>query len=335
MTQIDFYYHSKDLYQFMVYQRYRQGFKSRGVDCRFFPDTILNRNSRADMFVVQERFVGKNPETLGRPIIVEERQDSAMPLARSLIGVKNVIRFFKPGVVIPKYLNVRAERVHLWLFDREAEEASSPWQRPLTAREMKKLAPGIHFGLLDRLEPWVSRARNPNPDKWSARPIDVLFVGSTSYHVPALDRHRLRFCEALRAIHGLNIVCVPQRSMRGSDYMEMAFQSKIVVSPWGYGELCYRDTEAMLAECILIKPDTDFVRTLGNVLTSGDTYLACAIDASDLEEKIHTALNNEMWHSSETRARIRDRILEWWDEDRLVNWWFQDISACLAGQPAS
>lgn len=332
MIRIDFYYHSKDVYQFMVYQKYRQGFKNRGIDCRFFPDTFLDSNSRADLFVVQEQFIGSCPEKLGRPIIVEERQDSAMPLARNLIPLKNVVRFFKPGVVTPEYMNIRAERIHLWLLDRESEEKRSPQHRALTDEEIKKIQPGIHFGMLDCLGPWVARARNPAQNTpWAIRPIDVLFMGTTAYGVPALSRHRMCFFNALRAIRGLNIVCIPQRSLSRADYMNIAFQSKVIVSPWGYGELCYRDTEAMLAESVLIKPRTDFVRTLGNVLASGQTYLACEIDASDLENKIRTALTSQLWCSPETRARIRDTVLEWWNEERLINWWLEEVSASLDG----
>ena len=334
MIKIDFHYHSKDVYQIMVYQRYQEAFRARGFECRFFPDAFPDSDSQADLFVVQERFVGSLPEKLGRPIVVEERQDSSMPIAKDVVALENVVRFFKPSVVRPEYMNVRAERLHLWFLDQQTAEATYPQRRRnLTEEEIAKVQPGFHLGLLNELEPWVQRARDPDaqPD-WQNRPIDALFIGTTSYGLPTLDRHRLQFCDVLRAIRGLNIVCVPNRSMSRRDYLNMVFQSKIIVSPWGYGEVCYRDFEAILAGCVLIKPRTDFVRTVDNILASGGTYLPCEIDASDLEEKIRMALVDKMYASGERQNHNRDRVLEWWNEDRLVNWWRQEITLGLAGK---
>ena len=320
----------------MIYRRYQDAFRARGFDCRFFPDALPDPGSPADLFVVQDQCLGNSPEKLGRPVIVEERQDSSMPIAKELAALKNVVRFFKPSVVRPEYMNIRAERMHLWLLDKETAEASYPRNRHhLTDEEIKKVRPGFPPVMLENLEPVVNLARNFNgKPQWQNRPIDALFVGLTSYPLPTLSRHRLQFCEVLRAIRGLNIVCIPNRSMCRLDHWNLLFQSKIVISPWGYGEICWRDSEAVLAGCVLIKPRTDFVQTVDNFLSSEEAYQPCEIDASDLEEKVHLVLSDEKYHSEELRARNRDKLLEWWHEDRPVNWWIKEVASALADNKA-
>ena len=75
-------------------------------------------------------------------------------------------------------------------------------------------------------------------------------------------------------------------------YMEKLAQSKICISPFGQGELCFRDFEAMLAGTILIKPDQSNIITSPNIYVEGETYIGCKHDWSDLEERIDYVLNN-------------------------------------------
>ena len=75
-------------------------------------------------------------------------------------------------------------------------------------------------------------------------------------------------------------------------YMERLAQSKICISPFGQGELCFRDFEAMLAGTILIKPDQSNITTSPNIFVEGETYIGCNHDWSNLEERIDYVLNN-------------------------------------------
>lgn len=76
--------------------------------------------------------------------------------------------------------------------------------------------------------------------------------------------------DAERASAVTDIISVPQRSISYIDYLHLSDQAKIIVSPWGYGEICYRDFEALLDDCVLVKPRTDFVQTLDNTIREGD-----------------------------------------------------------------
>ena len=70
------------------------------------------------------------------------------------------------------------------------------------------------------------------------------------------------------------------------------FSSKIVLAPFGYGEMAPRDLEAAMFGSVLIKPDMDHVDTAPNVFIPYETYIPCAHDFSDLSDKINEVLGD-------------------------------------------
>ena len=69
-------------------------------------------------------------------------------------------------------------------------------------------------------------------------------------------------------------------------YHQLLEQSKFVISPFGWGELAYRDFEAFYNKCLLIKPNMDHLLTWPNFYIKNETYLDFAWDLNDLEDKI-------------------------------------------------
>ena len=75
-------------------------------------------------------------------------------------------------------------------------------------------------------------------------------------------------------------------------YINNLKDSKICLSPFGMGELCFRDFESILMGTILLRPDQSNIITSPNIYVEGETYIGCKLDWSDLEEKIDYILNN-------------------------------------------
>lgn len=75
-------------------------------------------------------------------------------------------------------------------------------------------------------------------------------------------------------------------------YTELA-DSKIVLSPFGWGEVCFRDFEAILAGALLFKPDMSHLVTWPNVYIPNETYVPLKWDGSDLMEKTEQYLSDE------------------------------------------
>lgn len=75
-------------------------------------------------------------------------------------------------------------------------------------------------------------------------------------------------------------------------YVQELQTSKIVVSPFGWGEINYRDFETLIAGSLLLKPDMSHLETWPDLYRNSETMIAYAWDASDLEEKVESILGN-------------------------------------------
>jgi hypothetical protein len=76
------------------------------------------------------------------------------------------------------------------------------------------------------------------------------------------------------------------------EYLKELRQSKTCVSPFGWGEICYRDFEAIIAGCLLIKPDMDHIETYPDIYRKGETYLPLKWNMTDLEDTLKDAVEN-------------------------------------------
>ena len=56
-------------------------------------------------------------------------------------------------------------------------------------------------------------------------------------------------------------------------FLEEMRQSKLCWSPFGYGELCWRDIEAYMTGAVLIKPDVSHLGSLPDLYRPHETYL--------------------------------------------------------------
>ena len=92
------------------------------------------------------------------------------------------------------------------------------------------------------------------------------------------------------------------------DYIEKLANSKVCISPFGQGELCFRDFEAMLTGTILIRPDQSNVITSPSIFEEGETYIGCKLDWSDLEEKIENTLDNFSELNEKFTNNIRNKF---------------------------
>jgi hypothetical protein len=75
-------------------------------------------------------------------------------------------------------------------------------------------------------------------------------------------------------------------------FFEEIKNSKIVVSPFGFGELCYRDYEAFLYGGLLLKPDMSHIETWPPLYDKNKTYISFDWSLSNLEEKLESILSD-------------------------------------------
>ena len=73
-------------------------------------------------------------------------------------------------------------------------------------------------------------------------------------------------------------------------FMEELGQSKLCFSPFGYGEICWRDFEAIAMGAVLVKPDMGHIDANPDIYQPGRTYIPMRWDLSDLDTQVRAAL---------------------------------------------
>ncbi|MBS4040185.1 MAG: hypothetical protein KGZ81_06250 [Flavobacteriales bacterium] len=77
-----------------------------------------------------------------------------------------------------------------------------------------------------------------------------------------------------------------------SEYLRELKQSRISVSPFGWGEICYRDFESMYSQTILLKPDVSHLNTFPDFFIANETYIPLRWDLEDTEQKILSCIKD-------------------------------------------
>lgn len=107
------------------------------------------------------------------------------------------------------------------------------------------------------------------------------------------DEHRktcVEYLNSLRKKTKLNIAMLDGGIHVPIDqYYDMMSKSKVVIAPFGYGEMAPRDLEAAMLGAILVKPDMSHIESLPEFYSS-QTYIPVKWDFSDLQDKIQYAI---------------------------------------------
>jgi len=133
----------------------------------------------------------------------------------------------------------------------------------------------------------------------SERVQSLCFRGSNKYKNKALSFQRLKTIEKLKA-RGVETVPVKQK-----EFIEEIRKSKIAVSPFGNGEVCFRDFEIILGGAVLFKPSMEHLKTYPDLYIDKETYISCKWDFSDFDERIDDLLANP-----DTIAKISQQAQE-------------------------
>jgi len=123
------------------------------------------------------------------------------------------------------------------------------------------------------------------------RPIDVSYrVGIPPRETIAYQRIQMR--DHIAALDTSQVTFRYQGRIPYRDYVAEMQQSRIVPSPFGWGEICYRDFEAFMHGAALLKPDMSHLETWPDLYQPGITYEPVAWDFSNFDEKLTGLLDD-------------------------------------------
>ena len=111
-----------------------------------------------------------------------------------------------------------------------------------------------------------------------------------------------------------------------SEYYELMRRSKIVVAPFGYGEIAPRDIESAMCGAILIKPNMDHIETIPNIYIPNETYVPCKWNFENLQEKIEVLLENYSQNQQFFVYNMRNAFLREYSAETLINYTHNWIS---------
>lgn len=157
------------------------------------------------------------------------------------------------------------------------------------------------------------------------RTLDVMFRGSRIYVRNSVSFHRERIGEILdgmahneKALQGRVSILQYKKEMR---------DAKIVVSPFGWGEIGVRDFEAWIYGAALMKPDMSHMETWPEVFKPHETYYPINWDFSNLERGINELLADKQLRT--TLAKNGQKIYESMISEQGMNafcdWFVQQI----------
>ena len=112
-------------------------------------------------------------------------------------------------------------------------------------------------------------------------------MGTKSWY----EKMRSQAFERVRGLQGVAVT--PQDYIGKGAYMRELAQSKMCFSPFGYGEVCWRDYEAVFSGALLIKPDMSHMVTMPDVFVPNETYVPIRWDFEDLPEVVAAWLADE------------------------------------------
>ena len=161
---------------------------------------------------------------------------------------------------------------------------------------LEKLVVGPSFATAPMLLPRLREALRPGPEKT----IDMharFAVGGTPWYQAMRGEAEV----ALEQVDDLNLAV--GNTLPLYKFISELRRAKVCFSPFGYGEVCWRDYEAVMAGAVLLKPDMSHIETEPDIFRPWETYVPLRWDLADLGEKLRYLLSDPgLRHSLAARA---------------------------------
>lgn len=199
-----------------------------------------------------------------------------------------VDRYFKKGLLRDRSAYLRPTVGHTQLTDHFAvrlgtDNPPPDWRVDPAIVDRLAIAPAFATGptMLRAYEAVEAPPHGPRPIDLHAR---IAVQGTPWYQAM-----RQEAADAVaRGFPDLEVAASGRITRRA--FLDELRASKLCFSPFGYGELCWRDYEAVLCGAVLVKPDMGHVEAHPDIFTADETYIAVRWDLADLEEKVRDAL---------------------------------------------
>jgi hypothetical protein len=288
-----------------------------------------------DVLIIHQTLMSDDALDCGKPIIILERIDGAqLAASRRWLSAENVKAAMKGYAYRrPDLNNMYRGRYHAHLL-KEAGLTAAPGAHSsavdgmpspqLSTAELEKIRTGYGFGAYAKMD----MPRGQMVDFSASREYDLHCVGYVDYKGSEIEAHRLAAMavaegmeaasrESHMAANTGTVIVGRGRVLRPAEYYATMFRSRVVASPWGWGEACHRDYEAWLLGAVLVKPPMDHVKCWPDIYRPNETYIPCRLDFADLPD-IVARVTAEWPDWRKRREAARELALEAGDPKRVA-----------------
>lgn len=232
----------------------------------------------------------------GVKVIFFDTRDS--PGSESLDLLPYVDSFWKKQIFkdFSNYTETKPHNFMTWLPTNLPDTRDAVF-KPAESEHLSKLKLAWNIGMCDFREVLIS-SKIPvsllSPDsilaklklnrvKLDQRKYLLSYRGSSNKH-PSYDWQRNLVKKRLRDMQAYNVI-VGDKVGRGQ-YMKEQLSSIATVSPFGWGEICYRDFESIMNGSLLLKPSMKHIDTYPSWYQPNKTYIPLKWDVEDLKEML-------------------------------------------------
>ena len=136
--------------------------------------------------------------------------------------------------------------------------------------------------------------RLPFYQEWTEdeKKIDLVSLMNHNFYRDSVGFQRLKLKEILKNSNYSNKIVEGRLSKK--KYYELLRNSKISVGAYGWGEVCYREFEAVTCGAAFMTADMSNIETWPNIYHEGETYLSYDFDFKNLNANIEILLRNPL-----------------------------------------
>lgn len=278
-------YHNAE-FRFVTTNAALEGFKKKHLDATHVLVQTWLTDPPERLARVRERL--KDLPNVTRKVYLDSFANSDIRLARDL---PEFDLYYKKSVLRDPADMLRSTYGHTTLSEYYGklyglDQTQTDWNVPPEFLKKLRVAPNF-LTAPDLLEGFFG---SEPPSQMEGRDIDVhARLGGVKQDgwYGTMRRAAQRKAEALDGL-----VVKSGTGISKSEFWSELRGSKVCFSPFGYGEICWRDIEAFMTGSVLLKPDMSHLQTEPDLFRDDETYVSVAWDFSDLEEKIRALLSD-------------------------------------------
>jgi hypothetical protein len=297
--------------------RWKNIFKENGIKIQFFDNHLDKNLLNSDYTFIHSRYFEK-----GKNIYTEKREDQ-IPLSSYLTEIRRstnkliwfdaadstgssdfaiipyVDVFLKKQVLKDRkyYTNLDSKNeLRIWLSKSDSLRPDYPFQA-CPNDQLKKIRVGWNLGFNDYRYFGYKMSRLSNYLNYNIyalkftkphakRELDLTFRGTIHKEQNGFNEVMQQRNFTFNLLKHLNLQIAAGKPISKSKYWSELRNSKLSISPYGWGEVCYRDFETFIAGSLLIKPSMEHLETYPDIYKPFETYFPIAWDMHDLPEVI-------------------------------------------------